>query len=231
MFKRQKTTHQNSSLRPITISSAVCAVECEDEHVYIFPSQDLSRDLEHHAQGTGSIFTMTHPPTGDLKVRMFNNSYEDIVESSSALAEEYKQNGYTVCCELDLTDADLAAIHRMRLAPVTIRCHTYILELTPRTGCEYPGRYIGKTQSLTMRIHHHKAGTGAKFSKENPMIGVHKLLLSGGKTYESSRQHEDAVTLKTMKEYIETYGTDGWQSVRGGSFTALSMNRPHQLSD
>jgi predicted GIY-YIG superfamily endonuclease len=229
MHKRQKTSHQNSSLRPICIKSGVCAVECQDKHVYIFPTQDLSRDLEHHVQGTGAAFTSAHPPTGEVTLQSFHDSFDDIVASSHALAEEYKQREYTVCCELELSDTELAAIHRMRLSPVTIRVHTYILELTPCEGCTYPGRYIGKTQSLTMRIHHHEAGTGAKFSKVHPMTGIHKILLDGGETYESSRQHEDAVTLKTMKEYIERYGSDAWQSVRGGSFTALVMAKPHEI--
>ena len=44
----RRATQKNSSLRPIDVQTSIAAVECADNHVYIFPTQDLSRDLCHH---------------------------------------------------------------------------------------------------------------------------------------------------------------------------------------
>jgi len=125
MHKRQKITHKNSSLRPMTVSSAVIALECTDNNVYIQASQDLSRDLCHHEQRTGSPFTREHQFTGTiLAVELFS---DDMQQSASRLAEEYIAKGYSVCNEFELAAEQLAEILVMRMQPVTLTVQTYVL--------------------------------------------------------------------------------------------------------
>ena len=144
-------SHKNSSLRPMAVSSAVIALECADKHVYIQASQDLSRDLCHHEQGTGSLFTKQHPFTGNiLTVEMFS---DDLQQSASRLAEEYIAKGYSVCNEFELAAEELAEILVMRMQPVTLTVQTYVLLCKPLAGNDYCTVYVGKTMNLTARIY------------------------------------------------------------------------------
>jgi predicted GIY-YIG superfamily endonuclease len=173
--KRQKTN--NSSLNPIRLQTSLCAVECEDEDgfefCYIQPSQDLSRDLMHHLQGSGSPYTQTYKPTGKVGIKLF---VTDVEAESKALAEEYKAKDFSVFSELEQTDAYIAQCMRMRLAPVDLLVQTYVLECEPLANCNYTGRYIGNTQNLSLRIPHHFNRTGANWTKLHKPIGVFEVI-------------------------------------------------------
>jgi predicted GIY-YIG superfamily endonuclease len=222
--KRRKL---NSSLRPIQVRSAVCAVECENSHCYVFATQDISRDLMHHVQGSGAPFTIEHAPTGRVAVKMFE---DDLEATACTMAAEYVDRGWLVVNEFDLSAEVLVQIYRMRLRPVLLKVQTYILETTPLQGCTYTGRYIGKTQNLSLRLPHHWNKTGANWTKVHPPLSIAAILLEGGSTAEEVVDHENKVTLKLMKEYIEEHGPDGWRSVRGGVWTELNMSKPHELT-
>jgi predicted GIY-YIG superfamily endonuclease len=215
------------SLRPIQVRSAVCAVECENNHCYVFATQDISRDLMHHVQGSGAPFTVEHAPTGRVAVKMFE---DDLEATACTMAAEYVDRGWLVVNEFDLSAEVLVQIYRMRLRPVLLKVQTYILETTPLQGCTYTGRYIGKTQNLSLRLPHHWNKTGANWTKVHPPLSIAAILLEGGSTAEEVVDHENKVTLKLMKEYIEEHGPDGWRSVRGGVWTELNMSKPHELT-
>jgi predicted GIY-YIG superfamily endonuclease len=124
MYKRQKTTHKNSSLRPMSVTSAIVALECADRHVYIQASQDLSRDLCHHEQDTGSPFTKEHKFTGTiLAVEMFP---DDLQQAAFRMAEEYIAKGFSVCNEFTLSADELGEVLLMRLQPVAVTVQTYV---------------------------------------------------------------------------------------------------------
>eukprot|EP01049_Picozoa_sp_SAG25_P001581 SAG25_NODE_73_length_17157_cov_11.762575_6_plen_230_part_00 len=225
MAKRFKYNNKNSSLRPIQVTSTVCAVECADNHCYIFATQDISRDLCHHMQGSGAPFTIDHTPTGRVSVKMFETNLEATAES---MAAEYMERGYNVMNEFELSTEDLAQVYRMRLAPVSLKVQTYILETTALPGCSYTGRYIGKTQNLSLRLPHHWNETGARWTKTYKPLSVIAILLDGGDTAEEVKKHENKITLDTMRAYIQNYGPDGWRSIRGGDYVDVNMNFPPQ---
>lgn len=219
--------HKNSSLRPMPISSCVVVLECANMHAYIQPSQDLSRDLCHHEQGTGAPFTQTHRFTGTiLEIEMFPGSLE---ETASRLAEEYKQHGYSVCNETEQSPEILGQTLLMRLRPVTLTVQTYVLTCEPKQDTTYPCIYVGKTMNLTARIIQHSQGTAAHFTRQHRLIKVQSILLCGGSTAEEVVLHETALTLQHMRKHIENYGEDAWDSVRGGRYTALTMGKPWEL--
>ena len=227
MYKRQKMSHKNSSLRPMAVSSAVIALECADKHVYIQASQDLSRDLCHHEQGTGSLFTKQHPFTGNiLTVEMFS---DDLQQSASRLAEEYIAKGYSVCNEFELAAEELAEILVMRMQPVTLTVQTYVLLCEPLAGNDYCTVYVGKTMNLTARILQHWQGTAAHWTGQHKPIRVEKIIMCGGSTAEEVVQHETEFTIEYMRESMTNHGDEAWSSVRGGKYTALQMGKPYEL--
>ena len=221
------SAHKNSSLRPMPITSCVVVLECANKHAYIQPSQDLSRDLCHHEQGTGAPYTQKHRFTGTiLQIEMFP---DNIQETASRLAAEYKHNGYSVCNETDQTPEILGQTLLMRLQPVTLTVQTYVLTCEPRQSTTYPCIYVGKTMNLTARLIQHWQGTAAHFTREYKPQKVESILLCGGSTAEEVIQHETALTLHHMRNYIQKHGEDAWESVRGGRYTALTMGKPYEL--
>jgi predicted GIY-YIG superfamily endonuclease len=227
MNKRQKTSHKNSSLRPMAVSSAVIALECTDKHVYIQATQDLSRDLCHHEQGTGSPFTKQHPFTGNiLTVEMFS---KDLQHTASRLAEEYIAKGCSVCNEFEMDAEELAEIFVMRMQPVTLTVQTYVLLCEPLPEKDYCTVYIGKTMNLTARILQHWQGTAAHWTSQHKPIRVEKLILSGGSSAEEVIQHETKLTLEYMREWMTKHGEDAWHSIRGGKYTSLQLGKPYEL--
>jgi predicted GIY-YIG superfamily endonuclease len=221
----RRTTQKNSSLRPIDVQTSIAAVECANNHVYIFPTQDLSRDLCHHMQGSGSPFTVAHAPTGKVAVRMF---VKDLENTTREMVAAYASCNYTVQNEFDLSADAILQVYRMRLQPVRLTVQTYVLETTALPNVSYNGRYVGKTQNLSLRLPHHWAGTGARWTRLHKPLTVANISMAGGDTAEEVSQHEDMVTLNLMQEYIDTYGEDGWRSVRGGRFTEAYMSHPPQ---
>jgi predicted GIY-YIG superfamily endonuclease len=221
----RRTTQKNSSLRPIDVQTSIAAVECANNHVYIFPTQDLSRDLCHHMQGSGSPFTVAHAPTGKVAVRMF---VTDLENAAREMVAAYASRDYTVQNEFDLSADAILQVYRMRLQPVRLTVQTYVLETTALPGVSYTGRYVGKTQNLSLRLPHHWVGTGARWTRLHKPVGVASISLVGGDTAEQVSEHEDAVTLNLMQEYIDTYGEDGWRSIRGGRWVEAYMSHPPQ---
>eukprot|EP01047_Picozoa_sp_COSAG01_P011429 COSAG01_NODE_500_length_16223_cov_42.586988_3_plen_255_part_00 len=220
----RRTTQKNSSLRPIDVQTSIAAVECANNHVYIFPTQDLSRDLCHHMQGSGSPFTVTHQPTGKVAVRMFISDLEDVAREMVAA---YASRNYTVQNEFDLSADAILQVYHMRLQPVRLTVQTYVLETTALPGVSYTGRYVGKTQNLSLRLPHHWAGTGARWTRLHKPLTVASISLDGGDTAEQ-REHENMITLQLMREYITQYGEDAWKSIRGGDYTDVHMSHPPQ---
>eukprot|EP01043_Picozoa_sp_COSAG02_P049855 COSAG02_NODE_5054_length_4687_cov_7.076504_3_plen_263_part_00 len=225
--KRQKTTHKNSSLRPIEVHSAVVVLECQDKHAYIQTSQDLSRDLCHHAQKTGSPFTRDHPFTG--KILSLNMFPGNLNETCTAMAAEYIALGYTVCNEMECSPDVLATTFLMRMEPVLVSVQTYVLRCNPRPNTEYDTIYIGKTQNLSSRLMQHWTGTAAHWTREHKPIEVIEILMSGGSSYEEVYRHETELTLNYMRDCMKEHGPDAWGSVRGGKYTAIHMGKPHEL--
>jgi predicted GIY-YIG superfamily endonuclease len=179
-FKRQKTAHKNSSLRPMNVSSVVVALECADKHVYIQATQDLSRDLCHHVQGTGALFTRVHAFTGTvLAVEMFSDNLQ---QTASRLAEVYVANGHFVCNEFELPPCEVVEIARMRLEPVRVTVQTYVLLCTPLPDNDFCTVYVGKTMNLTARLLQHWQGTAAHWTGQHKPLRVEKILMHGGDT-------------------------------------------------
>ena len=82
-------------------------------------------------------FTVEHPPTGRVSVKMFETNLEATAES---MAAEYMERGYIVMNEFELSTEILAQIYRMRLSPVLLKVQTYILETTALPGCTLGAR-------------------------------------------------------------------------------------------
>jgi predicted GIY-YIG superfamily endonuclease len=221
----RRTTQKNSSLRPIDVQTSIAAVECVDNHVYIFPTQDLSRDLCHHMQGSGSPFTVTHRPTGTVSVRMF---VTDLENAAREMVEAYASRGFITQNEFDLSADAILQVYRMRLRPVRLTVQTYVLETTALPGVGYTGCYVGKTQNLSLRLPHHWAGTGARWTRLHKPLTVTSISMEGGDTADEVSAHENMITLQLMREYITQYGEDSWKSVRGGDYTDVHMSHPPQ---
>ena len=90
----------------------------------------------------------------------------------------------------------------MRRAPVKVGMHTYVLELQPIPGHEYPAHYVGKSQDLTKRWANHWASTAAKWTARHKPVRVVRVDLERGDSYADSRSHEDEVTLALMREAL-----------------------------
>lgn len=225
--KAYMSTHRNSSLRPLDIRASLFVLECENNSVYILCSQNASMDLEHFRQGTGSTFCQANRFTGNvLEVYLCPDNMKATVES---LAEVYRERGYTVCSEAEMSPIELGTNVLLRRAPVRVNCHTYVLELQPLPGTDFPALYIGKSQDLTKRWANHWNGTAAKWTDRYKPVRVQRIDMDRGESYDQSRSHEDYVTLTLMREMVAKHGQDGWNSVRGGRFTRLDMGRPTQL--
>ena len=153
----------------------------------------------------------------------------NLPETAQRLAEEYKQQGYLVCNETDQPPDILGQTLLMRLQPVTLTVQTYVLTCEPRQGTTYPCVYVGKTMNLTARLIQHWQSTAAHFTREHKPIKVESILMCGGSSAEEVVKHETALTLQHMRQHIQRYGQDAWESVRGGRYTALTMGRPYEL--
>lgn len=221
------STHRNSSLRPLDIRASLFVLECENNSVYLLCSQNASMDLEHFRQGTGSTFCQANRFTGNvLEVHLCPDNMKATAES---LAEAYRGRGYTVCSEAEMSHIQLGTNVLLRRAPVRVNCHTYVLELQPLPGTDYPALYVGKSQDLTKRWANHWEGTAAKWTDRYKPVRVQRIDLDRGESYDQSRTHEDDVTLALMREMMAKHGPQAWNSVRGGRWTRMDMERPAQL--
>jgi predicted GIY-YIG superfamily endonuclease len=101
----------------VDISSALLAIECADQHCYIFATQDMSKAISHHLQGSGSPFTVKHKPTGKVTARMFET---DLQSTARVMAEEYATHGWIVQNEFELSADELVSVYHMQLQPVRV---------------------------------------------------------------------------------------------------------------
>ena len=118
----------------------------------------------------------------------------------------------------------------MSLNPLFVQPLTYVLETRPIEGKKYTGRYIGSTMNLCQRWAQHKQGYGSKFCKQNPPLGFASVHVPPTDERAAGvMAYENTLTLQTMRDYIKKHGSDGWRSVRGGDYCALSLQRPVAL--
>ena len=99
------------------------------------------------------------------------------------MAAEYRTQGKTVCSEAEMTGEELGAVMVMRRAPVLLQMHTYVLELEPLPGTDYPAMYVGKSQDLTKRWANHWASTAAKWTALHLPVRVVRVDLERGDSY------------------------------------------------
>ena len=224
--KQHMTPHRNSSLLPVDVRTSIFALQCRNNAVYILSTQNASLDLEHFRQGTGAPFCTDHPFESVLQITL---APEDPSETARVMAAEYRTQGKTVCNEAEMTGEELGAVMVLRRAPVLLQMHTYVLELQPLPGTDYPAMYVGKSQDLTKRWANHWASTAAKWTALHLPVRVVRVDLERGDSYEGSRTHEDQVTLEVMREHQRRHGDGAWASVRGGKYTDLYMNQPREL--
>ena len=211
----------------MSVKSAVVALECAGRHVYIQASQDLSRDLCHHEQGTGAPFTKDHKFTGTiLTVEMFP---DDLQQAAFRMAEEYIAKGFSVCNEFTLSADELGEVLLMRLQPVAVTVQTYVLYCSPLAGVDYCSVYVGKTMNLTARLQQHWDGTAAHWTREHKPVRVENILMCGGSSAEEVVAHETELTLEYMREWMTKHGDVAWASIRGGKYTSLQLGKPHEL--
>ena len=227
MAHKKHKAHNNSSLRPVLIQSSIFTLECANNSVYILCSQDASKDLEHFRQGTGAPFCVANTFTGRVvDIALFP---VDVSGTAKSLAEAYRSRDVTVCSELEMDEAELGAIAILRRAQVNVGMQTYVLELQPVPGTDFPARYVGKSQDLTKRWANHWQGTAAKWTARHNPVRVLSVDLNRGDNYLQSRSHEDEVTLVLMREAMRKHGPDGWATVRGGKWTQMEMGKPREL--
>lgn len=91
-------------------------------------------------------------------------------------------------------------------AGVTVKLVLYVLEL------EDDCYYIGISSNLNYRLAQHESGGGSKWVK------LHKFKSLLEVRYPVTNGLEDKVTLEYMKKF-------GYDKVRGGSYSKVSMNR------
>lgn len=84
----------------------------------------------------------------------------------------------------------------------------YVLELAD--GCFYVGR-VAKDEDLDGRIEQHKAGGGAEWTKQHPVIGLHSAM------YDAAPTDEDARVVSLVAEH-------GLDNVRGGTFCSPTLD-------
>ena len=218
----------NSSLNPITLKTWLYAIECENDHVYIALTHDITKDIALHMQGNGAPFTREHPPLQPCTVTHVQMDLENRKNDADArlLAEQIHATGKTVCCECDASDAELAATFRMRLSDVTIKATLYEAEVKPSPGCDYNGSYIGVSNNWSMRGQQHRDGSGSNFTHDR---GLTSKWLSWqfdcGETQHRIKTAENEFTESTMRSFNQRHGSDGWKSVRGGDYTAVDINK------
>ena len=137
--KQHMPPHRNSSLRPVDVRTSIFALQCRNNAVYILSTQNASLDLEHFRQGTGAPFCTDHPFESVLQITL---APEDPSETARVMAAEYRTQGKTVCNEADMTGEELGAVMVLRRAPVLLQMHTYVLELQPLPGTDYPAMWV-----------------------------------------------------------------------------------------
>lgn len=84
--------------------------------------------------------------------------------------------------------------------------YIYVLQL------EEGNYYIGQTDDLVERIHEHRTGKGATWTKIYKVINTVETLCVGVCNLEKAKITEDRITLEYMKRF-------GWQKVRGGDYS------------
>jgi predicted GIY-YIG superfamily endonuclease len=211
----------NSSLQPITLQTWLYAIACENDHVYVALTHDLTKDVALHMQGHGSPYTRAHRPMSVTHVQTDIQSRKT-EDDARALADELRETGKGVFCECDAPDSVLAATFRMRLHDVTIKASLYELEVLPIPGCDYNGSYIGVSNHMSMRGQQHRDGTGSNFTAAHGITG--KILswqFDCGDTKQAIKQAENNKTQQTMQALNTYFGEDAWKSVRGGDYCNL----------
>jgi len=118
----------------------------------------------------------------------------------------------------------------MSLNALFVKPLTYVIETEPIRGTDYNGRYIGSTLNLNQRWCQHNCGFGSKFCKQNKPIRLVSVHCPKANDAMGVMCYENELTLSIMREYIQKYGPDGWQSVRGGDYCRLHMSKPAVLS-
>jgi predicted GIY-YIG superfamily endonuclease len=208
----------NSSLNPITLQTWLYAIECENDHVYVALTHDITKDIALHMQGHGSPYTRTHTPLHVTHVQADLESRKTETDAR-ALADQIRKTGKDVFCECDATDDILAATFRMRLHDVTIKASLYELEVLPIPGCDHNGSYIGVSNHMSMRGQQHRDGSGSQFTAAHGITGkIVSWQFDCGDTQQAIKQAENNKTEHTMRAFNAEHGPDGWKSVRGGDY-------------
>jgi len=218
----------NSSLNPIALQTWLYAIQCENDHVYVALTHDITKDIASHMQGNGAPFTRKHLPVQPCTVTHVEMDLNDRKNDIDArlLAEQIRATGKIVFCESDASDADIAATFRMRLSDVTVRATLYEAEVRPGPGCDYNGSYIGVSNNWSMRGQQHRDGSGSNFTHDRGLTGKWlSWMFDCGETQCAIKSVENECTEATMRGFNQRHGTDGWKSVRGGDYTALDIDR------
>ena len=118
----------------------------------------------------------------------------------------------------------------MSLNPLFVRPLTYVLETEPVQGTTYPGIYVGSTMNMNQRWAQHCCGFGSKFCRVHKPVRIRAVHCCDASDARAVMRYENELTLTLMREYIQKYGPNGWQSVRGGDHCCLHMAKPAVLS-